>query len=229
MTCEVLDVLVVQEAPGRQFTWRSRLTGQDCCDQPHPLRDSDRTRARRLLTRAGITVGHEPGTRADVEAEIAPRPHDLIDAADIPGPSPQAREVAVAQVRDALSRPRPSRREIALAVAALRDVHVRDTVIYDLLHEPSQRWSELASNLARWIPRLPAGDVAGAATVLAILRWQTGDGTRGSVALDRALAANPDYRLAVLIRAVIDTGQPPSEWLDGLRGMSREVCLGHAA
>jgi hypothetical protein len=40
--------------------------------------------------------------------------------------------------------------------------------------------------------------------------WQSGKGALANVALDRALADDPDYSMAHLLRQVISAGAPPS-------------------
>jgi hypothetical protein len=40
--------------------------------------------------------------------------------------------------------------------------------------------------------------------------WQSGNGALANVALDRALADDPDYSMAHLLRQVISAGAPPS-------------------
>ena len=42
------------------------------------------------------------------------------------------------------------------------------------------------------------------------LAWQAGDGALANVALDRALADNPRYSMAQLLRDALDSGAPPS-------------------
>jgi hypothetical protein len=44
----------------------------------------------------------------------------------------------------------------------------------------------------------------------AFVAWQSGNGALANVALDRALADNPDYSMARLLRQAIDSGAPPS-------------------
>jgi len=56
----------------------------------------------------------------------------------------------------------------------------------------------------------PGGYTAAPAALLAFTAWQAGDGALGNVALDRALADDPRYRMAVLIRAALGSGAPPS-------------------
>lgn len=42
------------------------------------------------------------------------------------------------------------------------------------------------------------------------MAWQSGEGALANVALDRALADDPQYSMAVLLRQVISSGAPPS-------------------
>ena len=50
---------------------------------------------------------------------------------------------------------------------------------------------------------------APALTLLAVLAWWEGDGARAGVLVDRALAAEPGHRLAVLMDDALRTGMPP--------------------
>jgi hypothetical protein len=52
--------------------------------------------------------------------------------------------------------------------------------------------------------------VAAPASLLAFVAWQAGDGALANVALDRALADEPGYSMAQLLRQVITAGAPPS-------------------
>jgi hypothetical protein len=52
--------------------------------------------------------------------------------------------------------------------------------------------------------------VAAPASLLAFVVWQSGNGALANVALDRALADDPRYSMAVLLRHVINAGAPPS-------------------
>jgi len=44
---------------------------------------------------------------------------------------------------------------------------------------------------------------------LAFVAWQSGNGALANVALDRALADDPRYSMAILLREVVDSGAPP--------------------
>ncbi len=53
--------------------------------------------------------------------------------------------------------------------------------------------------------------LAAPASLLAFTAWQSGEGALANIALDRALAADPHYSLAHLLRDILDAGVPPSE------------------
>ena len=55
-------------------------------------------------------------------------------------------------------------------------------------------------------------DQAPALTVLALIAWWRADGTRAAVLLDRALAADPEHRLALLLGEAVGRGLAPG-WL----------------
>ena len=40
--------------------------------------------------------------------------------------------------------------------------------------------------------------------------WQCGEGALASIAIDRALACDPEYSMALLLREILDAGVPPS-------------------
>ncbi|MGH3193064.1 MAG: DUF4192 domain-containing protein, partial [Streptosporangiaceae bacterium] len=60
------------------------------------------------------------------------------------------------------------------------------------------------------VRRAQPGHVAAPASLLAFVAWQCGDGALANVALDRALADDPGYSMALLLRQVISAGAPPS-------------------
>ena len=75
--------------------------------------------------------------------------------------------------------------------------------------EPAHRdahlrlWTDLVRRAgAAWAP--------GPAALLAFTAWQCGEGALANIALDRALAADPGYSMALLLRDVLDAGVPPS-------------------
>jgi uncharacterized protein DUF4192 len=66
------------------------------------------------------------------------------------------------------------------------------------------RWADIVRRADG--PWLPAP-----ASLLAFTAWQAGDGTLANIALDRALAADPGYSMALLLRDILAAGVPPSQ------------------
>jgi Domain of unknown function (DUF4192) len=97
--------------------------------------------------------------------------------------------------------------EIARLTVALRDLRVRDDAWARM--DPAYR----AAHLRLWtdvVRRAQPEHVAAAASLLAFVAWQSGDGALANVALDRGLADDPRYSMALLLRQVINAGVPPS-------------------
>jgi hypothetical protein len=69
-------------------------------------------------------------------------------------------------------------------------------------------WTDIVRRVERDLAAAPA-------TLLAFAAWRNGDGAIASIALDRALDADPDYSMAQLLLHGLDNGLPPSAWLDG--------------
>jgi Domain of unknown function (DUF4192) len=114
-------------------------------------------------------------------------------------------------VQDAIRRTRAGEQvayeQAAWLTVALRQLRVRDDAWarMDLEHRGAhlRLWTHL-TRLAR------PGYAAAPAALLAFVAWQLGDGALANVALDRALADNPRYSMAVLLRQALDSGAPPS-------------------
>jgi hypothetical protein len=100
--------------------------------------------------------------------------------------------------------------EAARLLVGLQDVRLRD--------ECATWWYEPARNresVGLWtdaVRHAPPGYVAAPATLLAVSAWLAGQGAFGNIALDRALADDPAYRLALLMDAVIQSGVSPSQF-----------------
>jgi hypothetical protein len=97
--------------------------------------------------------------------------------------------------------------QIAWMTVALRDLRVRDDAWarMDPAHRDAHRrlWTDVTR-------RAQPGYVAAPAALLAFVAWQVGDGALANVALDRALADDSRYSMALLLRQVITAGAPPS-------------------
>ena len=93
---------------------------------------------------------------------------------------------------------------LALALTRLRirdDAWARMDPKYRDAHR--RLWTDL-------IRRAQPGYVAAPACLLAFTAWQGGEGALANVALDRALADDPAYSMALLLRDILDAGTPPS-------------------
>jgi hypothetical protein len=97
--------------------------------------------------------------------------------------------------------------EIARITVALRDLRVRDDAWARMDPAHSEAHQRLWIDVTR---RAQPGHVAAPAALLAFVAWQSGEGALANVALDRALADDPRYSMALLLRQVITAGAPPS-------------------
>jgi hypothetical protein len=88
----------------------------------------------------------------------------------------------------------------------LRDLRVRDDAWSRMHPEYRDAHLRLWTDLTR---RARPGFVSPAASLLAFVAWQCGNGALANVALDRAQADDPDYSMAQLLREVIDSGASP--------------------
>lgn len=161
--------------------------------------------------------------RHELVAEIAP-----LHAAITPSPPRDAlddteRDLAIAQIVATLCDGEESIDALEV-LRALADVRVRDTVMWEVVSRPAADWRVAADALVPVVQRARPGWVAPVATILGLLRWQLGDGTRSLIALERAMADDPDYVLAQLILGCLQSGMTPSSWREGLQSLTREQC-----
>lgn len=100
-----------------------------------------------------------------------------------------------------------SHEDAAWLALLLEDLRIRDDAWARMVPEHRNAhlrlWTDLTT-LAR------PGYAAAPASLLAFTAWQDGDGALGNVALDRAMADNPNYSMALLLREALDAGAPPS-------------------
>jgi hypothetical protein len=97
--------------------------------------------------------------------------------------------------------------EIARITVALRDLRVRDDAWARMDPSHAEAHQRLWIDVVR---RAQPGHVAAPAALLAFVAWQSGHGALANVALDRALADDPRYSMALLLRQVITAGAPPA-------------------
>ena len=111
--------------------------------------------------------------------------------------------------------------EAARAIVALTDIPVRDEVcVWATARGEGRGLTALLLELTR--RALPPHD-APVATVLAAAAYLEGNGALASVALDRALATDPTYSLALLLRTALDAQVPPSSMRAMWRRAAPEV------
>jgi len=115
-----------------------------------------------------------------------------------------------------------SGQQAALCCLALARIGIRDALIGSLAQ------AELPSYEDLWCDVLhvaPEEAIAPVASILAIEVYMNGNGVLARCALDRALAADPDYSLAHLVLRSLDCGLPPQQVRDGFASAWDEVCV----
>lgn len=132
------------------------------------------------------------------------------------------RREAVASVRQAMSFRSYETSESAALTVSLQDVHVRDEVATFALDDSE---SLLALLLALSRQSVAPFDVP-VCTLLALVAWVRGDGALANVALDRALAGDPSYAMARLMREGLDGQLPPAAIRQWLRETRRSMRRG---
>lgn len=212
-------------AAGGGRWWSLECSDEQCCPSGgHPIDEDVIRRMASVFPNQSVQASRE-----DLESELQPAPDDAREGVSehlrhVPPVDEAARDVAIAHALDVMAGRRADPRDVAMLLQALRDLRVRDTVLWDLLHSPPAAWREAIRGAVDAARRAPDGDVAPIATLLAILWWQCGDGTRASIALDRARRDDPEYSLAALIAMNLAVGMHPREWLEALDGLTREEC-----
>ena len=215
--------------------WSYGCQDPSCCPpQGRVIPDEVRTH---VAAEFAVTGAAMAPSREALVAELAPAdPQTLAQVSDlvaarsalVPGARSGRRfeawrDAAITDV-DRITTGQPSSPdEVAGALVGLRDVRVRDTALWDLGRAPGPK-PAAADGLAALVRSAPAGDVAPAATALAIVHWLGGDGARANVALDRALADNPEYSLGLMVRTALSSGLPPQSWSNAMSGLSRDTC-----
>jgi len=91
---------------------------------------------------------------------------------------------------------------------ALRALEVRDDAWARMAPEYCGAHLRLWTDVTR---HAQPGYIAAPASLLAFTAWQDAQGALANLALDRALADDPDYTMAQLIRDALTAGIPPSQ------------------
>ncbi|HEY2550098.1 MAG TPA: DUF4192 domain-containing protein [Streptosporangiaceae bacterium] len=214
--------------PGRHKFWSYLCADPLCCPAEGVPFDALSHPAAAALSAAGLTALRD---RASLAHTLAPLPA-------VAGPMRRATERAERRAR-ALSSPAgrggddaaallldESRRAVQEALGtyrsggsicdydviagltvALSDLRVRDDAWARMDAQAAAAHRRLWTDLVRHaIPRL----VPAPAALLAFTAWQAGEGALASMAVERALAADPGYSMAVLLGEALQAGLPPS-------------------
>ena len=143
--------------------------------------------ARRLIREAGNRTGRKARRRA------------------LHGPGLLAVAEAITRYRGGQSF--GSFKSTAWLALVLEDLPVRDDAWARMDPEHNEAHLRLWADVTRLAQ---PGYVAAPAALLAFTAWQSGSGALANIALDRALADQPDYSMARLLRQALDCGAPPS-------------------
>ena len=203
----VKDFLLV--AGGR---WRSYLCKDDgCCDPsgtPIPDIASSEIAAEHVFQ--GRLMPDSLRINLAKDEELLTLITQAQSASDQCAPADRSRRGVVALLRlisdFTITRELSHQRLIADALVALTDIQVRDFAIGshgdENLELHANLWSEL-------LVVAPPGFQAPVATLLALLRYESGDAVSAKAALEQALSDNPHYSLAHLLQKTFSAGWPP--------------------
>lgn len=208
--------------------WSYGCENPACCPiEGAPIPDELRTMIAAEFAGAGAAMS--PSRQALVD-EFTPNPDGIARVAPLlPSQAVPAdgvedwRDAAIERIAGLREDPAPSPETLAVVLAGLRDIRVRDTVLWDLAQDGTDHASSI-SGLTIALRSAPEGHVAPVATTLAIQHWSRGDGARANACLDRAAGDDPTYSLASMVGTAISRGLPPTTWTDVMRQMDRGTC-----
>jgi hypothetical protein len=203
--------------------WSYLCQTPECCPpegKPYPRPDQEDTpvlRTREDLVATLAPLNGKPGQAAAKAARKAEdRAAGLIARVQRSGRNRQARSLLAAagiqSVTQALATYRDGKKitnadQIAWLCLVLRDLRVRDDAWARMDPEHCDEHLRMWTDLTR---HARPGYVSAPASLLAFVAWQCGTGALANVALDRALADQPGYSMAILLRQAITSGIPPT-------------------
>lgn len=154
-------------------------------------------------------------SRTDMQSLLAPDPEDRLAhrarlLAEFPGADPATlhRELLTTIESAAASNALPDLTDdrIVRLAAALAEPHVRDTCLLLAVADDAAATERLWTVLTRAVP---APERAEPAFLLALQAYLRGAAVYAGMALDVALAADPEHALAGLLRTALDSATPP--------------------
>jgi Domain of unknown function (DUF4192) len=210
--------------------WSYLCENPECCPADGVPFDVRANPAAAAMTVAGLVAYPDraalAGTLAPVTGAVArsmeqatrrsrERAADLIAQASGPGAGRPDRLLVDAgrrAVQEAIGTYRAGRRLLADEPVAWLTVVLAHLAVRD------DAWSRMdpgyrAAHLRLWtdvVRRATPAYLPAPASLLAFTAWQSGEGALANIAIDRALAADPGYSLAQLLRGIMDAGVPPS-------------------
>jgi hypothetical protein len=209
--------------------WAYGCESPSCCPTSGvPISDELRTMVAAEFAGAGAAmassrqaltdeVAADPARIKEVTAHLPA--HEQAASGDLEG----WRDETIEQIAGLRSDPNPSAATLGAVVAGLRDTRVRDTALWELAMDPDTS-GNVISGLTMAVRSAPQGQVAPAATVLAIQHWTRGDGARANACLNRAVVDDPGYSLAAMTGSAMSGGLPPSSWTNVMSQLDRGVC-----
>jgi hypothetical protein len=228
---EVRDVLRMSAR-----RWWSLLCRDDRCCPPEG-REIDPATASSVAAEFAV-IGRAPLADRD-ELERAFRPDQVkgalvaaVLAASPELPAGAAREPwrderiasILRTVADDAAAPERRAERVADLLNGLRDVRVRDTVLWEVSRWDAERLHGALDQLSLAVRSAPPGFAAPVASCAAIVAWLLGDGARALIAVERSHDDDRGYSLALLVAASLRAGLPPSAWLESMAGLTREAC-----
>jgi hypothetical protein len=222
--------------------WAHDCPDDLCCGGPRPLDQAVVTAVQAEYVYAGyapLASREELARRLDTDPGRARWVSRRVVPAKPPANLERWRDGQIAFLSDLLVPGRPGRAsvggrarwagaplDVGIAARALRglaDVVVRDTVLQRLIVSGVQApepWRDTVHLLCDLVRCGSEGHVAPAATLLSIVAWMRGEGSLANLALDRAEADDPRYRLAGLSRQVMARGVDPLVWRETMAGLT---------
>ncbi len=209
--------------------WSYMCQDPRCCPPDGTPFATDAHPASAALAAAGLTVLADRSELAETLAPLAgatapmhaalgrarQRAGELVDltaAAEGGDPFLPIADAGRRSVKQALTRYRRGAQltdyeELAWLGVTLSDLRVRDDAWARMDPAFNEQHERLWVDLVR---HLPTEFVAAPAALLAFTAWQGGNGALAAVAIERALDADPQYSMALLISDALHAGLPPS-------------------
>jgi hypothetical protein len=198
--------------------WNMLCSDPSCCPPDGSPFDPDATEYAAAATfcglvvhpdRAALAATLEPVAGPGIEPEVT---RALERLGLLAGGQRGLKAAARAAVRQAFERYMNGGRldddEVAWLAVLLADVLIRDDTWARVVSGPTvPEHEEIWRDVVR---RAPLRYVPGPATLLALVAWRAGDGVLADLAAERALAADPSYRLGRLLLQALRSGLPPS-------------------